>query len=58
VAQAESPGSLIETLHRAEQLGVIDSAASWLEARKLRNRLIHEYMTDPAEFAADMRLGE
>lgn len=55
-ALAETPGSLIETLNRAERLGVIASAEQWLAARKLRNKLIHEYMTDPAAFAADLML--
>lgn len=51
-ALAESPGSQIEMLNRAERLGVIESTENWLMARKLRNRLIHEYMRDPGDFAA------
>lgn len=43
MALAEEPGSQIETLNRAERLGVLESADRWLEARQLRNRLIHEY---------------
>jgi hypothetical protein len=53
-ALAEQPGSLIETLNRAERLGVLANAAHWLEARKLRNRLVHEYMEDPEDFAAGL----
>lgn len=56
LALAETPGSQIETLNRAERLGVVADVTQWLEARQLRNRLIHEYMTDPAAFAADLRL--
>ena len=56
VALEERPGSQIETLNRAEQLGVLESTELWLEARKLRNRLIHEYMTDPTGFAEDLNL--
>lgn len=56
VALAERPGSQIETLNRAEQLGILESAEEWLEARKLRNRLIHEYMTNPRGFADDLNL--
>lgn len=56
VALAERPGSQIETLNRAEQLGVLESAEEWLGARKLRNRLIHEYMTNPQAFADDLNL--
>lgn len=51
-ALAESPGSQIDTLNRAERLGAVTSVRDWLEARKLRNRLVHEFMED-AEFFAD-----
>lgn len=47
-ALAERAGSQIETLNRAERLGVIASVERWLEGRKLRNRLVHAYMEDPA----------
>jgi hypothetical protein len=56
LAVAETPGSLIEVLNRAERLGVVESTERWLQARKLRNRLIHEYMVDPTAFAADLHL--
>jgi hypothetical protein len=55
-AVAESPGSQIENLNRAERLGVIESVERWLEARKLRNRLVHEYMENPSSFAEDLAL--
>jgi len=54
-AQAEEPGTLIEVLNRGERLGVVESAEDWLVARELRNRLVHEYMKDPAAFAEDLR---
>lgn len=56
LALAEVPGSQIETLNRAERLDVLASTERWLEARNLRNRLVHEYMTDPARFAEDLML--
>lgn len=56
IALAETPGSLIETLNRAERLGVMEDVERWLEARKLRNRLVHEYMEDPEQFAEDLLL--
>ena len=56
IALAETPGSLIETLNRAERLGVPADVEQWLEARKLRNRLVHEYVVDHAEFAENLRL--
>lgn len=42
----ELPGSAIDNLRRAEQLGLVDDAESWVEMRLLRNRLVHEYMDD------------
>jgi len=56
LALAETPGSQIETLNRAERLGVVSNVESWLEARKLRNRLVHEYMEDAEAFAEDLAL--
>jgi hypothetical protein len=53
---AETPGSRIEVLNRAERLGVIDSTEQWLAARKPRNRLIDEYAESAAAFAADLNL--
>lgn len=56
LALAERPGSQIETLNRAERLGVLESVEGWLEARNLRNRLVHEYMTEAGEFAQNLLL--
>lgn len=58
LALAEQPGSQIEVLNRAERLGVVEDVATWLEARQLRNRLIHEYMTDSLSFAEDLNLAK
>ena len=48
-AMAETPGAMLENLDRAEKLGLIQSADGWLALRKLRNRMIHEYVADPGE---------
>lgn len=58
LALAEVPGSQIETLNRAERLGILASTERWLEMRNLRNRLVHEYMTDPAKFVEDLALAK
>ncbi len=58
MALAETPGSQIENLNRAERLGVLDNVEHWLEARKLRNRLVHEYMQSPETFAEDLKLAK
>jgi len=57
-ALAEVPGSQIEVLNRAERLGTVESVQKWLEAGKLRNRLVHEYMESPAAFARDLILAK
>jgi hypothetical protein len=47
----ENPGSNLDNLNRMEKLGLLSSVDDWIEARNLCNRLIHEYMKDPEEFA-------
>lgn len=47
----ETPGSLLDNLNRMEKLGLISSVQDWIEARNIRNRLVHEYMRDAKEFA-------
>ena len=39
-AQAETPGTQLETLNRMEKLGLLDNVEHWLEARELRNRVV------------------
>ena len=56
IALAEKPGSQIEVLQRAERLEVLANVEGWLEARKLRNRLVHEYMEDADSFSKDLLL--
>jgi hypothetical protein len=46
-AMAEPIGAVIENLDRAEKLGWLQSADTWLEIRKLRNQMVHEYIEDP-----------
>ena len=48
---AERPGSQLDNLNRAEKLGVLASTVGWLDARNLRNKLVHEYMEDAEQFA-------
>jgi hypothetical protein len=58
LALAEKPGSQIETLNRAERLGVLANTEQWLEMRNLRNRLVHEYMCDAVKFVEDLALAK
>jgi hypothetical protein len=48
---AETPGAALDNLNRMEKLGLLGSVVDWIEARNLRNRLVHEYMRDPEDFA-------
>lgn len=47
----ESPGAALDNLNRMEKLGLLSSVLDWVEARNLRNRLVHEYLRDEQEFA-------
>ena len=55
-ALAEPVGPAIDNMNRAERLGWIASVDIWLEARRLRNRMIHEYVRDPLELATALNL--
>lgn len=56
-ALAEPVGPAIDNLDRAEKLGLLPSADEWIAARKLRNRMVHEYVRDAAELAAALSAG-
>ncbi len=47
----ETPSAALNNLNRLEKLGLLPSVLDWIEARNLRNRLVHEYMRDPEDFA-------
>lgn len=48
-ASLEKTGTQLDNLFRAEKMGWLESAQSWIENRELRNRLIHEYMESPED---------
>lgn len=50
-AKVESVGPALDNLNKAERFGWLASVDEWLVVRKLRNRMIHEYVKDPAELA-------
>ena len=50
----ESPRPIVEMLDRAERLGLVSSADEFIEARKLRNRLVHEYVENRDELADNL----
>ena len=50
-ALGESPAPKIDMLDRAERLGLIASSEQWMQIRRLRNQMIHEYVEDPKVLA-------
>jgi hypothetical protein len=54
----ETPRSLLDTLAYAERMGWLDSADEFIGARRLRNQLIHEYLTNPELFLEALKAGE
>ena len=56
-ALAESLGPAIDNLDKAEKFGFIASADAWMEMRRLRNQMVHEYIEDLAVLASALRSG-
>lgn len=54
---AEPVGPVIDNLNRAERLGWLGSTDDWLQLRQLRNRMIHEYVKDPAVLCDALNAG-
>lgn len=50
-ALGENPAPKIDMLDRAERLGLIASSEQWMQLRRLRNQMIHEYVEDPKVLA-------
>ena len=46
----DTPRSLLDAINTAERMRWVASAQQFVAARKLRNLMVHEYMTDPALF--------
>ncbi len=40
---------MADMLDRAERVGLLRSSDEWLDARRLRNLLVHEYLEDKAD---------
>jgi hypothetical protein len=56
-ALAEPTGAAIDNLDKAEKLGLIESADTWMEMRRLRNQMVHEYIEDLAVLTSALRNG-
>lgn len=44
----QTPGPVIDNLNLAEKWGWLPSASAWLSMRQMRNKMVHEYIRDPA----------
>lgn len=51
LATGEPVMTAIDNLGRMERLGLVASAEPWFEMRRLRNRLVHEYIDQPGDLA-------
>lgn len=56
-ALAETLGPAIDNLDKAEKFGFIDSVDEWMEMRKLRNQMVHEYIEDLTVLVSALRAG-
>ena len=56
-ALAEPKAAAIDNLDRAEKLGWLDSTDDWLEMRKLRNQMVHEYIEDLVILSNALKVG-
>lgn len=56
-ALAETPGPAIDNLDKAEKFRFIESADVWMELRRLRNQMVHEYIEDMAVLSSALRSG-
>lgn len=56
-ALAEPKASAIDSLDRAEKLGWLESTDDWLELRKLRNQMAHEYIEDLVILSNALKVG-
>lgn len=48
-AAGELPGTAIDNLTRAERLNLVGNTDEWIAMRRLRNRLVHEYIESAEE---------
>ena len=56
-AHGERVAAFVDNLDRAEKLGLIGNAQDWIDMRKLRNQMVHEYVDDPVVLASALQAG-
>jgi hypothetical protein len=52
VASGERIATFADNLDRAERLNLVEDAQAWIDMRKLRNQMVHEYVEDPVVLAS------
>ena len=57
IALAETTGPAMENLDKAEKFGLLVSADAWMEMRRLRNQMVHEYIEDLVVLTSALRTG-
>jgi hypothetical protein len=57
MALAEPSGPAIDNLDKAEKFGWIESTEDWMQMRRLRNQMVHEYIEDVAVLASALHSG-
>jgi hypothetical protein len=50
-AMEENPDTMVENLDRTEKPGLIAPAGAWIATRRLRHRMIHEFVKQASDFA-------
>jgi hypothetical protein len=53
----QTPGPALDNLHLAEKWGWVSDAQSWMNARQLRNQMVHEYIKDAAVLCDALNTG-
>lgn len=57
MAHGERVKAFSENLDRAEKLGLISDAQAWIDMRRLRNLMVHEYVEDPLVLSSALTVG-
>lgn len=56
IGELEENMSFLDVLDKLEKLGIINSVENWIEIRKLRNKLTHEYPDELEEVRKELRI--
>jgi uncharacterized protein with HEPN domain len=54
-ATGEQTGTALDNLNRLHRIGFVTNPDAWIGMRRLRNKLVHEYVEDITELAAALQ---